>query len=274
MFDDGKQADGLILQALAAANGAMTAGEVAGRTGLNLRRSQRRLHRLAEAGQVRKAGRGYVLSGDANAPGQAAGGGKTWWWDKMKDSKPEQEVLAETANLPDSPSPPSPSRSSASAPPSSPSSSTPPSSWSETEARLRHLWVQGYHDQGGNENRGRLQAGRRIRLFLSTRGLLHTTKLPEDIPSLVYLQGRADYRREVEQDEQNRQAEQRRRDMAIRTKELEEQRQAERLGRQLLFRLAQCLKNGGYCNPILRKYGVPDNEHEQWISFAKKLIAH
>ena len=278
MFDDGKQADGLILDALAAASGPMTSANVAEVTGLVLRRVQRRLHRLIQAGAVKKVGAGrYGLAAahDAAGPsGQAPR--KSWFWEEMQADSRQQDSQAEEVLIPEI----------------VPSHQRPPrqekvvvvADEADLFQKLRETFVTGFCDGGGFKQLAVHIADKQTRYFLAENQLLGHNKAKDTTISELYSfafgmgeesrRQRLKEQRQAEQDALRReQAEQRRRDMAIRTKELEEQQQAERLVRQCLIELANSIKAGAFPYPILRKYSVPDEDHEAWISYAKKLIA-
>ena len=279
LIDDAKQAgrllDQVILKVLAV--GPMTAAALAANLGRNLRAIQRRLKKLAAAGQVRRVGKEYCLPEADRAGNGQPGHGGNWWWDSLpqpdsvraEPSQADPEVDDQASHV----SNPSPTPTVPALPPRQAAAKP---TWSETEARLRQLWTQGYHDQGGNENQARLIAGKRIRLFLATRGLLGATDMPAEILSQVYLQGRADSRREIEQAEREEQVRRHREAAERQRREVEERRQAEELGLQIMAQVVRSLQYGDFSTAyrILSKpeYELSPNERQQWINIARKLV--
>jgi DNA-binding transcriptional ArsR family regulator len=278
-IDEGRQqaaeAEKTILEALAA--GVKNVLALADESGLNERRIRRALRRLTEAGVVKKVGGGrYALAaGHAADPVQTDGG---WFWQnhsfqEKPNGRSEDEVLI---------------------PEIVPSHQRPPrqekvvvvADEADLFQKLRETFVTGFCDAGGRKEMAVHIADKQTRYFLAENQLLGATKIKDATISELYSfafgmgeesrRQRLKEQRQAEQDALLReQAEQQRRDMAIRTKELEKQRQAEALGKQLLVKLINQLKNNPnpFPYPILREYGIPDDEHEQWISYAKKLIA-
>jgi len=295
-IQDVRQADEAILAALTA--GPMSTADLAAKTGMILRRVQRRLRRLVAAGRVKKLGGGrYVLADGGRAAGQEDGardpgnnaGGGPWFWQSMQAdaSQAHNEVLVPEV-----------------LPRGNRHDPIPVVSETDIFDKLRETFILGFTDGGGDKKEAISIAAKWTRYFLAESGLLGNSKLKDETVSELYSfafgMGEEAKRQRIRQQQQRVQEQrqrhierqqriramwERREQAALAKKEAEFNRQVDLLS-TLVKLIETQVENDNIplkekCETltfeiydILREHGIPPTKWQTWIHMAAEVYQY
>jgi len=302
--DDTRRADEAILTVLAA-TGPLSSMALAEKTGMALRRTQRRLRRLLAAGKVKKSGGRYVLTGGGQAagrqedhgPGGATGGQRWFWQDMSTDEKESSHVRQFSSGQNDHLKDMSTDEKESSHEVIEPEVVQPNCKMKEEPVRvyeptfdiLSSIWLRGWLDAGGNRQEGEKLSDQETRFFIAQNGLLGQNQISDKTKSDLYMFGfGAGQEARRQRLQAQKEAEQRRyaREQAIRMqkeqaalakKQAEFQRQMDLLS--ALVKLIETQEENNNISlfeiyDILKEHGIPPTKWETWIDMATEVYRY